>query len=139
MSLWIHKFELKPDCWVFVPSEESLQHGREIKKEIESTWVAPHYYSHLRPGGHVAALRSHIGNKLFIRADVNQFFNSINRTRVTRVLHSIFRDFNKARTAACTSVVTNPNSAKTGFILPFGFVQSPIIASLCLSKSSVFN
>lgn len=40
-----------------------------------------------------------------------------------------------ARTVANQSTVLLPKSSPAKFILPFGFVQSPIIASLCLHKS----
>ncbi|HEB57236.1 MAG TPA: hypothetical protein ENI98_13240 [Gammaproteobacteria bacterium] len=134
---WAHRFELKPDCWVFVPTDESLLYGKKVKNEIESKWVTPYYYSHLKAGGHITALKSHIGNNYFIRADIKQFFNSINRTRVTRELKLIFNPYKLARSIACNSIVTKPNSNGKESILPFGFVQSPIIASLCLSKSAL--
>ena len=38
---------------------------------------------------------------------------------------------------ACESVVLFPESSEKKYILPFGFVQSAIIASLCLSNSSL--
>ncbi len=134
---WTHKFELKPGSWVFVPNNETLERGKDIKSEIESRWKSPHYYAHFKAGGHVAALKKHIGNKYFIRADIKQFFNRINRTRVTRELKKIYGDYKTARMIACESVVFNPSGADKEFILPFGFPQSAIIASLCLHNSSL--
>jgi hypothetical protein len=136
-SFWDHKFELKPACWVFVPTEESKQHGYNLKQKIESKWRAPHYYFHLKSGGHVEALKKHLGNKYFAQADIKNFFNSISRSRVTRALNSLFKDYDLARSSACSSVVADPDSTEGEFILPFGFVQSPIIASLCLYQSAL--
>jgi hypothetical protein len=136
---WLHKFELKPGCWVFVPDDETIERGREIKREIEAHWAVPPYYSHLNPGGHVEALRKHLGSNLFIRADINKFFNKISQTRVTRNLKKILGSYKLARQIAVESVVRLPNSSEKTFILPFGFVQSAIIASLCLRNSALGN
>lgn len=134
---WSHKFELKPGSWVFVPNDETLKRGKIIKDDIESKWKSPHYYSHLKAGGHVAALKEHIGSTYFMRADIKQFFNSINRTRITRELKKLYKNYDTARPIACESVVIRPNVPNKQFILPFGFVQSSIIASLCLYESSL--
>jgi len=134
---WKHKFELKPGCWVFVPEEEAIQQGRKIKQEIESAWRRPEYYFHLTAGGHVAALKSHLNSDVFIRADIHQFFNQINRSRVARNLKNIFRSYKKAINYADDSVVRLPNCKAKKYILPFGFVQSAIIASLCFRFSAL--
>ena len=134
---WNHRFELKPNCWVFVPTKASLIRGKEIKSEIELKWRTPYYYAHLKAGGHVTALKTHINNKYLIRTDIQNYFNSINLTRITRELKPLFKPYNHAREIALESVVKNPNSSTNESILPFGFVQSPIIASLCLYKSAL--
>lgn len=134
---WKYKFELKESCWVFVPTENSLVRGQEIKEEIESKWTPPYYYYHLKSGGHVAALKKHLSSKYFIQADIEQFFNSINKSRVTRSLKKIYKDYSSARVASCDSVVLKPECSDKIFILPFGFVQSAIISSLCLHNSAL--
>lgn len=134
---WLHKFEIKQDCWVFVPDEETIKRGNDIKCKIESHWQSPSYYAHLNVGGHVAALKSHLSSDLFIRADIHQFFNQINRSRVTRNLKNIFGSYKIGRQIADESVVRRPNIKDKKFILPFGFVQSPIIASVCLRNSAL--
>lgn len=134
---WLHKFELKPECWVFVPNNESRRNGIIIKNKIERKWKAPHYYAHLRKGGHIYALKKHVGNELFFCADISQFFNRINLSRVTREFKSIFKEYSESRSMACESVVQQPNSKERKYILPFGFTQSAIIASLCLHNSAL--
>lgn len=132
---WSSKFELKPGKWVFIPTPESVTTGIRIKRAIEKCWRPPPYYFHLRGGGHVEALRSHIGHDIFLRVDIQDFFGSINRTRVTRCLKDKF-GYNIARAYANASTVPDPDVAKRIFI-PFGFVQSQILASVCLAESAL--
>ena len=133
---WVSKFELKPGVWVFVPSEESVNAGRSIKAIIEACWSAPSYYYHLKKGGHVKALKSHTDGKFFIHLDLKNFFCSINKSKITRVLKSRV-GYEKARDIAIASTVRNPKPEESSFILPFGFVQSPILASICLHRSKL--
>lgn len=128
------KFQIKPGKWVFVPVEECKKNGKQLKKSIESKWTAPAYFYHLKKGGHVEALKAHMKNSHFIHIDIASFFNSINRSRVTRCLKAFF-PYAHARALAIESTVKHPKSKK--YILPYGFVQSPIIASLCLNDSSL--
>jgi hypothetical protein len=132
---WSNKFELKPGKWVFVPTAEIARLGEEIKSAIEDRWTPPPYFYHLRSGGHVAALKAHLGNNAFLRLDIYDFFGSISRTRVTRVLKAMFA-YEKAKEWASASTVRNPADTKRT-MLPFGFVQSPILASVCLADSAL--
>ena len=134
---WVHKFEVKSDCWVFVPDEDTIIRGREIKKLISSQWKPPYYYAHFKQGGHVSALKRHLENDLFIQTDIKQFFNQINKSKATRSLQNLLKDYELAREIASESVVPKPDSNPVSYILPFGFVQSPIIASLCLYNSAL--
>lgn len=133
---WASKFELKPGTWIFVPTEESIENGTSIKTAIEERWKPPKNYYHLREGGHVEALKSHLENRSFIHLDIQDFFGSINRTRVTRCLKDMF-GYSRAREIANLSTVIHPQREGRQFILPFGFVQSPLIASMCLYKSAL--
>ncbi|HMW40360.1 MAG TPA: reverse transcriptase domain-containing protein [Saprospiraceae bacterium] len=133
---WNSKFQIKKGTWVFVPTEETIGSGLQIKKLIEEHWSIPKHYFHLRKGGHVRALHEHKKHKFFIHLDIQNFFGQINRSRVTRSLKEYIA-YEKAREIAVESTVRLPESAEVKYILPFGFVQSPIIASLCLSKSAL--
>ena len=134
---WIHKFEVKPDSWVFVPDERTAIRGIEIKELLSSHWNPPHYYAHFKQGGHVSALKKHLKNDLFMQADIKQFFNQINKSKITRSIHCCLKNYNLSREIAIESTVPKPDSDPAIFVLPFGFVQSPIIASLCLYKSAL--
>lgn len=133
---WRTRFQLKPGSWVFVPSEETIDKGLEIKRAIEERWKPPGYYFHLRNGGHVRALQSHLSHTSFVHLDIRDFFGSINRTRVTRCLKEFF-GYPDARAMANESTVFYPEDKSRRTILPFGFVQSPIISSICLYQSAL--
>ena len=133
---WLNKFELKPGTWVFVPSEESRQSGRMIKRLVKRHWTTPDYYYHLRKGGHVEAMRSHTSGNYFVHLDLKQFFSSINRSRITRSLKAQL-GYEAAREIAKVSTVPAQTSDSSAFILPFGFVQSPMLASICLRYSKL--
>lgn len=130
---WSTKYERKPGRWVFEPTDEYRAIGATIKDDLFSVWDAPDYYFHLRQGGHVAAMKLHAANTYFIRFDIEDFFGRVNRSRVTRCLKDYF-GYNNARDMANDSTVQHPVE-KGRWVLPYGFVQSPILASLALSKS----
>jgi len=131
---WVSRFEIRPGVYVFVPTEETTEIGKEIKRLVEARWHAPRNYYHLRAGGHVRALRVHTGNTVFARLDIEGFFASISRTRVTRELKGFF-GYDRAREFANAATVPTPGKLAT--VLPFGFVTSPLLASLCLCQSAL--
>ncbi|WP_131670273.1 reverse transcriptase domain-containing protein [Pseudomonas parakoreensis] len=133
---WLSRFRLKSSTWVYVPTLETLKEGAFFKKLIELKWFPPSNYYHLKNGGHVEAVKCHLGGKYFVCVDIKKFFNSINRSRITRELKPYF-GYEKSRAIAMESTVSIPLVAGQIFALPFGFVQSTIIASLCLRKSSL--
>lgn len=133
---WRHKFQIKPGSWVFVPTDKAIEYGTKVKTLIEEKWFAPKYYFHLRDGGHVQALHSHIDSSYFVHLDIKNFFGCVNRSRVTRCVKE-YLPYRDAREIANLSTVRLPESESKDFILPFGFVQSPILASLCLNKSKL--
>ena len=80
---WLNRFELKPGRWVYVPAADARALGIVIKSEVHRLWSPPRYFYHFQHGGHVAALRSHTANNIFFKIDIQNFFGSINRTRIT--------------------------------------------------------
>lgn len=121
---WTHRYQLKPGRWVFAPTDEAKKTGARTKRSVASHWKPPSFYYHLRKGGHVAAVRSHESSRFFFRADLDDFFGRVNRTRVTRCLKSWF-SYAEAREMASESVVKRPGD--DAFVLPYGFVQSPML------------
>lgn len=138
--VWLYSFELAPGKWIFVPDDATKNYGRELKQRIAATWRPPSNYVHLGSKGHVRALRASLQNRWFARIDIKGFYNSITKSRITRHLRGIFRDYEAARAAAVMSTVPNPDRTlhdSPKFVLPFGFVQSPILAALCLHRSKL--
>ncbi len=131
---WETRFQLKPGTWVFVPTEEGRETGYIIKELVEERWRPPKNYFHLTNGGHVHAIRAHVHNASFAHLDIQDFFGHITASRVTRWLTPLM-GYPKARDFAKASTVAHPDHGRV--VLPFGFVQSPILASLCLFHSAL--
>lgn len=132
---WLDKFELKPGKWVFVPSAEAKKVGYKIKADVEKHWTAPDNFYHLRAGGHVEALKAHVHHTSFLHLDIRDFFGSVNRSRVTRCLTPFF-GYAVARSMSNDSTVQHP-TIKGRYMVPYGFVQSPLLASLALADSAL--
>lgn len=132
---WDHKFERKSERWVFVPTEYYKTRGLEIHKKILKNWTAPSYYYHLNAGGHVAAMHAHKKHKYYLALDIEDFFGSIGLSRVTRNLVPFF-GYTEARSMAKDSTVNHPIDFKRT-ILPYGFTQSPVVASIVLENTAL--
>ena len=132
---WITKFEIKPGSWVYVPSAESEIEGRQITEIIRKRWTPPSHFYHLNAGGHVKALQAHLKNRAFACIDIKDFFGSIGRSRITRALTGKV-SYEQARSMAKRSTVPVENKPHS-HALPFGFTQSPILASICLENSAL--
>lgn len=119
---------------VFAPNKKGREIGYKVKDLVEAAVTFDPFIYHLSEGTHIRALHDHRKNKFFCRLDIERFFYSITRNRVKRALKDIkIRD---AERFARWSTVKNPYSAG-GYVLPYGFVQSPILATLVLSSSAV--
>ncbi|WP_171134950.1 reverse transcriptase domain-containing protein [Ruegeria sp. HKCCD7221] len=128
-----HSFELngKP---VFAPSNLGRRIGNDVKDRVERGYAFDDFYYHLRNGGHVAALHSHRTNQYFCKLDIENFFYSVARNRVVRSLRAI--SIPRATHYGKWSCVQNPFK-EPSYALPYGFVQSPILATLVLSQSAL--
>ena len=94
----------------------------------------PHYFYHLRSGGHLTAVKAHLHNRCFSTLDISGFFDSVTRSKIYRALCSIKIGRRKAWEIAQQSTVEKMAGS---FSLPYGFVQSPILASLALDRSAL--
>lgn len=103
-------------------------------KLVEKRATLPDYFYHYQSGGHVAALHAHVPNRLFFNIDIKNFFYSVTRERVTRALREL--GIQGAHSYARWSCVANPFPGPK-FVLPIGFVQSSLLASLVLMRSPV--
>jgi hypothetical protein len=131
---YTHKYDHRGK-YVFVPTERSVRKGRRLIGHFRRIPFPPYFY-HYQSGGHVAALHTHLQNAYFFKIDIKSFYYSIARQRVTRAL--LRWRMPGAETHAKWSCVRNPfPGARPRYVLPIGFVQSPLLASLVLLYSPV--
>jgi hypothetical protein len=119
---------------VFVPTKIGRRIGNEIKEAVGGAYTFDPIYFHLRRGGHVAAMHHHRDNHSFARIDISNFFYSISRRRVQSALDRA--GVVNARFYAQWSTVVSP-FGDPRYALPYGFVQSPILASLAVATSAL--
>lgn len=135
-DLYGHHFQLKPGTRVYVPTAKGRSRGCEIKREVEKRWSAPKNFFHLRDGGHVAAVRLHHNAAWVGSLDLLRFFDQISRGKVFRALKRVGFTQTEAWEMACDSTVDKASPARS-LSLPFGFVQSPLMASIVLAHSAL--
>lgn len=119
---------------IFVPTSIGRRIGLELKEKIEAAYDFDPIYFHMKPGGHVAAIHHHREHKFFARIDIARFFYSVSRRRVQSAIDRVKVD--NAAFYAKWSTVRNPYETPR-FSLPYGFVQSPILASLVIATSDL--
>jgi hypothetical protein len=129
-----HKFATPRGLLVHVPTAEGREAGRNIVRRILDVWQPPAYFFHFRDGGHVAACRSHLDGRYFARLDIESFFSSVTATKVHRALRRLGFRQNDAMEIVRLSTVQIAGDRRT-FALPFGFVQSMVLASAALDLS----
>jgi len=121
---------------VYVQTDEHKYLGRQILQIVRKNWKKPNYFFHLRGGGHVAALSVHSDNLWKAKIDLKSFFNNVTRNKIIKSLKKNGLGYNQSEEIAIVSTVKYEH-ASNKFILPFGFVQSPILASLVLNQSAI--
>ena len=121
---------------IFAPNEFGRKLGAELCKKVLKAYPLDPFVYHFKDGSHVAALHLHRTNKYFCKTDLEKFFYSINRNRVKRALKEI--GIPKPEYFARWSTVKNPFPVG-GYALPYGFVQSPLIATVVLAHSQIGN
>ncbi|WP_342849264.1 reverse transcriptase domain-containing protein [Ahrensia kielensis] len=138
----VHTFEnfkhsyLKGGKPIFAPSAKGVEWGEKVKRKVAELYEFEKFIYHFQDGSHVKALHSHRKNSFFCRVDIERFFYCIQRNRVKRALKTI--GVHKAEAFAKWSTVKNPYP-EGGYVLPYGFIQSPILATLVLTTSAVGN
>ncbi|MBZ9857983.1 hypothetical protein LB566_29805 [Mesorhizobium sp. CA13] len=119
---------------IYVPNAFSSELGKRLKRKINAKYSFDRFIYHFKEGSHVAALHRHRKNKFFCRVDISRFFYSVKRNRVKRILKGI--GVSKSEYYAKWSTVKNPFEGG-GYVLPYGFVQSPILATLVLAECPI--
>jgi hypothetical protein len=118
----------------FVPTDRCRRIGAETMTLVRARVKFEHHYYHFSKGAHVAALHAHRAHRYFARLDIQNFFYSVGRNRVKSALKDIGVPY--AEHFAKWSTVRNPYDDPR-YALPYGFVQSPLLASLVLRQSAI--
>ena len=131
MKNYSSKIPLGADKFAYeqVPSFKLL--GEALSSRIYDAWQPPSIFYHHRNGGHIAVLDKHLQSDTFSRFDISQFFNRVTKNKIIKALKTCGFSLIKASEATAHSVV----KTEAGFHLPYGFTQSPALASLCLNRS----
>lgn len=127
---WQTRFEIKQNRWVYVPSDESLEFGYEVKRFLEKKWIAPSYFYHLNVGGHVKLVDDVKKFKYFSKFDFENFFSQVTKNRISRCLKD-YMSYERALEIATRSTVRCGDSHS----VPYGFPQSMILASMVLDHT----
>jgi hypothetical protein len=131
-----HSFRTSSGLLVYVPTEYGQVRGYDIIKLVLNRWRPPPHFFHFRSGGHVAACLHHKASSSFAHSDIESFFDSVTRTKVHRVLRRLGVPHEDA--LEITHVSTVARVAEPGkYALPFGFVQSMVLASAALDRSQL--
>lgn len=135
--LWKSRYKNKKGKWIYIQTDSGKESGARVCSAL-SFWKIPKYFYHLQKGGHVSALKSHLidsqneplgSDRWFSRFDINNFYGSVTRNKLVRALKPLV-GYERASDIANCSLVADPESSQK--TLPFGFVQSPILASIFL-------
>ena len=129
-----YHFEIKPGKFIFIPTDDCLKAGAEIVERLTKRWSPHQIFYHIgKRGGHVAAMRIHLHHNYFAKIDLSQFFTSVTRTKVVRSLQQVGFDNKAAFDMAYASVVEQDGRK----FLPYGFLQSMALATVCIECSSL--
>lgn len=132
---YLYSYDSNKSRRIFVPTKQCRAVGHELKQHLAKLFELDPFTYHLgEDGGHVAALHNHRFNKYFAKVDLSRFFYTVGRNDVRSALKAV--GVRKAWYYARWSCVKNPYSPPS-YALPYGFVQSPILATLVLSQSGV--
>lgn len=135
-DFYSHRFTLPSGITVCIPSEKGRERGKEIAHDVADRWTPKANYFHLLEGGHVAAARRHQTSTVIAKLDLAKFYHQVGRSKIHRALKLIGTPQAEAWEAACDSTVER-DPGQRNFSLPFGYVQSPILASIALDYSAL--
>lgn len=130
---YTQRFQLPNGKFVYVQEDGYRAKGQKLLRWSLGRWIPPEHYFHYQDGGHVAAIRTHLESKYFARADLERFFWHVTRNKVIRALKRIGFRYGDAYEYAVNATVAD----KGRYFLPFGFVESPFLATICLDKSKL--
>lgn len=136
MDNYIRRIKLPNGKWAYEQFPDNIESAQKHITKLEKLWTPPKYFYHFQPGGHVAAVQAHLANNYFAKVDLKDFFRQVTRSRILRRLKQLGYPFDEADSFAAVSTIRE-DKEKAVFTLPFGFVQSPMLASIDLDLSAL--
>lgn len=110
-----------------------VEKGLNITEKLSAIWDPPDHFYHLKRGGHVRALKKHVRSRYFSNIDLANFFGHVTKSKIIRALKGLKVSYEEADYIASVSTVRSKETKQN--VLPFGFTQSPILASIVFDKS----
>jgi uncharacterized protein YjiS (DUF1127 family) len=104
---------------------------KELKERIFSYWTPDPAFTTFSSGAHIAALRPHLRHRWFAVIDLEQFFENVTRTKISRALEDIGFSRSEAFRIAGESTIRQGSK----HVLMRGFRQSSLLACLALERS----
>ena len=140
MRNYLSRIPLGNDKYAYDQAPVFAEAAEDAMRNIKKRWKRPLYFYHLRRGGHVAAVRSHLGSDFFGKIDLRRFYEQVSRNRIIKRLRSLGLDLADATDIAVQSTVLSPVKKPCGgdhYMVPYGFVQSALLASIDMDKSQL--
>ncbi len=126
----MQRIPLGNDKWAFEQEPDLIDSAKNWMRLIRRRWQPPNYFFHLRSGGHVAAVQSHLESQFFAKIDLRRFFEQVTKNRVIKRLSGLGFPSEDAIDFAVASTIRKRKDGRDVFVLPYGFVQSAMLASL---------
>ena len=129
-----YRFEIRPGRFAYIPTDEHRDIAGDIINRVQRQWSPPRWCYHIgKRGGHIAALLVHTPNWWRARLDIEYFYGSVTRSKLNRALKRVGFSYAEANEIATTSTVR----IGKGYALPYGFLQSSLLATLALANSAL--
>lgn len=136
MRNYKQRISLGPGKWAFEQDDRCASEARIKIRELLKLWSPPKHFFHLQRGGHIAAAKLHLNSDSFAKIDLRRFFEQVTRNRIIKRLTALGVKYVEAEQFAIASTVRHTVDRRR-FVLPYGFVQSPLLASIDLDKSAL--
>lgn len=130
MRNYVQRIPLGNGKWAFEQEPDLIDSAENWMRLIRGRWTPPNYFFHLRSGGHVAAVQSHLESNSFAKIDLRRFFEQVTKNRVIKRLSRLGFPPEDAIDFAVASTIRKEKNGRDVFVLPYGFVQSAMLASL---------
>ena len=86
MQNYTEKIEFTEGRFAYNQAPAFRESAKHIVQAIKLRAGLPKEFYHFQPGGHVAAIRSHVESDVYCSLDIKNFFPSISKNRIQKML-----------------------------------------------------